>query len=94
MNALCAGTDYVLLTTIHPATVANSYRSLRGKVLNFAHHHAQLRSGKECAGPDLRDGDGGGVVRAGRANNDAGRRVEGAGRPDNGAGDTGGGGVA
>ena len=24
-------------TTIHPATVANSYRSLRGKVLNFAH---------------------------------------------------------
>ena len=24
-------------STIHPATVANSYRSLRGKVLNFAH---------------------------------------------------------
>ena len=24
-------------TTIHPATVANSYRSLRGKVFNFAH---------------------------------------------------------
>ena len=24
-------------TTIHPQTVANSYRSLRGKVLNFAH---------------------------------------------------------
>jgi hypothetical protein len=24
-------------TTIHPATVANSYRSLRGKVMNFAH---------------------------------------------------------
>src|ERR1039458_7175743 len=24
-------------TTIHPQTVANSYRTLRGKVLNFAH---------------------------------------------------------
>ena len=62
--------------------------------LELCASHAQLRSGKECARPDLRDGDGGGVVRAGRANNDAGRRVEGARGPDNGAGDTGGGGVA
>ena len=81
-------------TTIHPATVANSYRSLRGKVLNFAHimrsydpeRNVRDRIFGTVMAVELSGPDGPITTPAG------GWKVQG--RPDAGAGDTGGGGVA